>query len=68
MIGFESLTDDGCLRLLAIYTEGVEAHERGEVNYPCGSPVRTVRRWMRELRAETEKRGLDLTAPVQYKL
>lgn len=58
VVGFSELTDDGCLRLRATYADALDLHARGEVNYPCGSPARSVRRWLRELDEEIGRRGL----------
>jgi hypothetical protein len=56
VIGFDSLTDDGLERLLATYRNDLGRFKRGEINYPCGSASRTVRRWCRQVEQEIASR------------
>lgn len=61
-IGFDVLDEGGLFRVLAKYEEGLALYDDGEINYPCGSSHRTVRRWRKEILAEIEARGLAVPA------
>lgn len=55
--GFDSLSDEGCARLLLSYSRGIEDIEAGRTNFACGGyKLSKIRKWHRELTAEIASR------------
>lgn len=46
-VGFESLTQAELERVIESYRNGLDAYEKGTINFPCGEKVEKVRRWLK---------------------